>query len=88
MPVSFVKNLIEFVQRKAAVRLPKNNDSSLNSNSDNNDRLNSGKLRRNTFNPPFDNDLDSEFDGRHNSNRNRKKTTPTRLKGGGNLKLE
>jgi hypothetical protein len=68
--------------------LPENNDSSLNSSSDNNNRLNGGKLRGNTFDPSFDNDLDSEFGGRYNNNRNREKITLARPKGGGNLKLE
>jgi hypothetical protein len=88
MPVSFVKNPNEFVQKKAAVRLPMNNDSSLNSNSDSNNRPNGGKLRGNTFNSPFDNDSDSEFGGRYNNNRNREKITPARPKSGGNFKLK
>jgi hypothetical protein len=88
MPVPFVENPGEFVQRKAAVRLPKNNDNSLSSSSDSNNRLNGGRLRGNTFNPPFDSNSDSEFGGRYNNDRNREKTTPTRPKSGGNLKLE
>jgi hypothetical protein len=88
MPVPFVENPDEFVQRKAAVRLPKNDDSSSSSSSDSDDRPSGGRLRGNTFDPPFDNDSDSEFGGRHNNNRNREKTTLARPKGGGNLKLE
>jgi hypothetical protein len=68
--------------------LPKNDDSSLSSSSDNNDRPNGGRSRGNTFDPPSDSDLDSEFGSRHNNDRNREKTTPTRPKGGGNLKLK
>jgi hypothetical protein len=88
MPVPSVENPDEFVQRKAAVRLPENDDSSLSSSSDNNDRPNGGRSRGNTFDPPSDSNSDSEFGGRYNNNRNREKITPTRPKGGGNLKLK
>jgi hypothetical protein len=88
MPVPSIKNPDKFVQRKAAIRLPKNDDNSLNSSSNNNNRPNDGKSRGNMFDPSFDNNSDSEFDGRHNNDRNRKKITPIRLKNGGNLKLK